>query len=75
MALVAFMALERQIYLDIFKEQSLRLLTFQTFARSDEKTRPDKQKYKNTMTKITAMTMNTFQWVGEGPKGATNKGR
>ena len=45
MALVAFMALEWQIYLDIFKEQSLRLLTFQTFARGDEKTRPDKQKY------------------------------
>ena len=27
-----------------FKEQSLRLLTFETFDQGDEKTRPDQQK-------------------------------
>ena len=44
MAMVAFMALEWQIYLDIFKEQSLRLLTFETFDQRVETTWPDQQK-------------------------------
>ena len=43
-----FAQIYKQIHLEnTFKEQSLRLLNFETFDQSDEKTWPDQQKKKH----------------------------